>query len=84
MCPVSRPRARSPSAQRLSASQRWAYLPGLRIGGAPGKCSTPFGITEVGISPDKETRLSWLECSTPFGITEVGMAAGLEGRALEK
>ena len=36
-------------------------------------CSTPFGITEVGILclPGGDGALGW--CSTPFGITEVGI-----------
>ena len=37
------------------------------------ECSTPFGITEVGMS---ELRAAWTArcwCSTPFGITEVGI-----------
>jgi len=36
-------------------------------------CSTPFGITEVGIPPMPLNRSSTLMCSTPFGITEVGI-----------
>ena len=38
------------SAQRLSASQRWAF--GIGRGSAAGiaTCSTPFGITEVGMT----------------------------------
>ena len=40
---------------------------------AIGQCSTPFGITEVGISPSTPFVTSLQVCSTPFGITEVGM-----------
>ena len=36
------------------------------------KCSTPFGITEVGTPRDRPTLVSARQCSTPFGITEVG------------
>ena len=36
-------------------------------------CSTPFGITEVGIRHQCTDRRSRLGCSTPFGITEVGI-----------
>src|SRR5208337_564003 len=36
------------SAQRLSASQRWAFADGSKLLGSI-KCSTPFGITEVGM-----------------------------------
>ncbi len=35
-------------AQRLSASQRWAYSITVTMN-ANNMCSTPFGITEVGI-----------------------------------
>ena len=46
------PPAQSPglpaSAQRLSASQRWAFDRRRRLLD-PDECSTPFGITEVGI-----------------------------------
>src|SRR5208337_4945918 len=36
-------------AQRLSASQRWASERRCFVGEAEPTCSTPFGITEVGI-----------------------------------
>ena len=41
-------------------------------------CSTPFGITEVGMPADRRTRPDTLAglCSTPFGITEVGIRIG--------
>jgi len=84
------------SAQRLSASQRWASASAAeqidhprvlnafrhhRGGHSPvqGKlqldigCSTPFGITEVGISHRGQKARTSGACSTPFGITEVGM-----------
>src|SRR5271165_3955325 len=60
------------SAQRLSASLRWAHF-GCEVEViSRGPCSTPFGITEVGtilwgIASDGDN-----PCSTPFGITEVG------------
>ncbi len=60
-------------AQRLSASQRWASDMPLSANLGLSRCSTPFGITEVGIAratlPCERRTL----CSTPFGITEVGM-----------
>jgi len=40
-----------------------------------GKCSTPFGITEVGMPRPDQKPKSHIQCSTPFGITEVGMFA---------
>ncbi len=69
----ARPRLKFDSAQRLSASQRWASgdLPLTRQGRA---CSTPFGITEVGIAVARAFQPGCqAECSTPFGITEVGI-----------
>ena len=44
------------------------------------QCSTPFGITEVGIpsQPPDSCIDSSAVCSTPFGITEVGMPAGVD------
>ena len=60
-------------AQRLSASQRWAFKQKDGKERRYAKCSTPFGITEVGMNwfgVDQEGRDL---CSTPFGITEVGM-----------
>jgi len=36
-------------------------------------CSTPFGITEVGIYELDINADGLAECSTPFGITEVGI-----------
>ena len=36
-------------AQRLSASQRWAFRDASSKAMVPTECSTPFGITEVGI-----------------------------------
>ncbi len=36
-------------------------------------CSTPFGITEVGIPPLHHVASANRRCSTPFGITEVGI-----------
>src|SRR5208337_3111573 len=41
-----------PGAQRLSASQRWAFMVRVAIWLSCEMCSTPFGITEVGI-PDR-------------------------------
>ena len=38
------------------------------------ECSTPFGITEVGIRTGVVERQRRARCSTPFGITEVGIA----------
>ena len=38
------------------------------------RCSTPFGITEVGILGAAIAQAVQMACSTPFGITEVGMA----------
>ena len=63
-------------AQRLSASQRWAYRDRRCQAAQPGKCSTPFGIIEVGIGFQfKFTRgVVATKCSTPFGITEVGIS----------
>ena len=61
------------SAQRLSASQRWAYC-GIDSSMPTGRlCSTPFGITEVGMRPPPSTFRPIRQCSTPFGITEVGI-----------
>ena len=42
-------------AQRLSASQRWASPPACTSGTFAPMCSTPFGITEVGISATNST-----------------------------
>ena len=39
------------------------------------QCSTPFGITEVGIVLYAGSPTHDRECSTPFGITEVGIQA---------
>ena len=64
--------ASSYSAQRLSASQRWAYH-GTRQTLTKTECSTPFGITEVGITAWSASPGPNFGCSTPFGITEVGM-----------
>ena len=67
-----KPLAAYHGAQRLSASQRSAPA---GIGTCVLKlvrCSTPFGITEVGTSLRKEIHRTVIECSTPFGITEVG------------
>ena len=36
-------------------------------------CSTPFGITEVGIRRVERRLRAIAKCSTPFGITEVGI-----------
>jgi len=36
-------------------------------------CSTPFGITEVGMGGLAEVPDRQVVCSTPFGITEVGI-----------
>jgi len=36
-------------------------------------CSTPFGITEVGMREAIWASVSLAVCSTPFGITEVGI-----------
>ena len=36
-------------------------------------CSTPFGITEVGMQARQPESLADVWCSTPFGITEVGI-----------
>jgi len=41
----------------------------------PGRCSTPFGITEVGMRRAAARQERAKGCSTPFGITEVGIAA---------
>ena len=38
-------------------------------------CSTPFGITEVGMFPTSTAWIACDACSTPFGITEVGIPA---------
>ena len=62
-------------AQRLSASQRWAFAR-VDDGLAVLQCSTPFGITEVGISLTAREPVRWPQCSTPFGITEVGIGRG--------
>ncbi len=48
------------SAQRLSASQRWARCNSLPLVGITVKCSTPFGITEVGTPAS--SRVSWSGC----------------------
>ena len=37
------------------------------------ECSTPFGITEVGITIQCDGAGQTFKCSTPFGITEVGI-----------
>ena len=47
--------------------------PGGAAAGTGGPCSTPFGITEVGIQGGGEAVGGIGACSTPFGITEVGM-----------
>ena len=61
-------------AQRLSASQRWACRIARTGSTRRVMCSTPFGITEVGIqSWQIGMRMTRQQCSTPFGITEVGM-----------
>ena len=60
-------------AQRLSASQRWASGTRRRARRRVGSCSTPFGITEVGIDDIVERPSAIDRCSTPFGITEVGI-----------
>ena len=60
-------------AQRLSASQRWASDADTAGRNCPGWCSTPFGITEVGMIAGTGTKDLGVVCSTPFGITEVGM-----------
>ena len=62
-------------AQRLSASQRWALSGSGSSMSDSSSCSTPFGITEVGIHVDGLVDHGSDVCSTPFGITEVGMAA---------
>ena len=61
---------RSPSAQRLSASQISSLRRSERreSGWA---CSTPFGITDL-ITVNKEGIYNLVkECSTPFGITDL-------------
>ena len=50
--------ATSPSAQRLSASQRWASVPSTRHRRSADVCSTPFGITEVGISGSADAAIA--------------------------
>jgi len=45
-------------------------------------CSTPFGITEVGILKAAVAATPVAMCSTPFGITEVGMRAESRVRRL--
>ena len=57
-CSQRRPlhRPRSMSAQRLSASQRWACSTGRSLAAATRQCSTPFGITEVGIVSHADCR----------------------------
>ena len=42
-------------AQRLSASQRWAHCQTIAASVAASMCSTPFGITEVGTSCDRDS-----------------------------
>jgi len=41
------------------------------------RCSTPFGITEVGIDDARFCPPMPTGCSTPFGITEVGIRRGV-------
>ena len=61
------------SAQRLSASQRWASREHAVGIGDVVVCSTPFGITEVGMHGSLvRSTCRTCRCSTPFGITEVG------------
>ena len=59
-------------AQRLSASQRWALKMDPQAKAA-WVCSTPFGITEVGMLAGLFNSSAPRLCSTPFGITEVGI-----------
>ncbi len=69
--PARPSKAPESSAQRLSASQRWAP----DDSGEPYDflgCSTPFGITEVGTTSAVVKLALGSLCSTPFGITEVG------------
>ena len=61
-------------AQRLSASQRWASRQLEATQASPVMCSTPFGITEVGMRCLSRSSAMHRQCSTPFGITEVGIA----------
>ena len=64
------------SAQRLSASQRWAYALAPASHQRSSWCSTPFGITEVGMPIAETGEDDEPLCSTPFGITEVGISHG--------
>ena len=64
------------SAQRLSASQRWASACGHPLY-SRAECSTPFGITEVGMTLSAWVKRAVSKCSTPFGITEVGIVVGM-------
>ena len=74
---VDRDRPATQCAQRLSASQRWASRCAIDRAPMIAECSTPFGITEVGIAPMPSASPSdRSECSTPFGITEVGTRLG--------
>ena len=71
-------------AQRLSASQRWACPRSNATTCSQSACSTPFGITEVGIHRIVERLSAKRQCSTPFGITEVGIIATAGSRSCNR
>ena len=74
------PRGRLPSGGRRGVLNAFRHHRGRhasRAGSLPrrSKCSTPFGITEVGTLPELLADRAHNQCSTPFGITEVGTRA---------